>query len=58
MFVQYSCEADQLYSLGLKISMGKKVSIALGLKINMGKQASSRQAKRNKSTNITNYKCI
>ena len=53
MFVQYSCEADQLYSLGLKISMGKKVSIALGLKINMGKQASSRQDKRNKSANIT-----
>ena len=26
----------------------------LGLKINMGKQASSRQAKRNKSENITN----
>ena len=53
MFVQYSYEADQLYSLGLEISMGKQVSIALGLKINMGKQASSRQAKRNKSTNIT-----
>ena len=41
-----------MVSLGLKISMGKQVSIALGLKINMGKQASSRQAKRNKSANI------
>ena len=46
-------------SLGLKISMGKQVSVALGLKINMGKQASSRQAKRNKSTNIIDlYKFI
>ena len=46
-------------ALGLKISMGKQVSVALGLKINMGKQASSLQAKRNKSTNITDwYKCI
>ena len=46
-------------ALGLKISMGKQVSVDLGLKINMGKQASSRQAKRNKSTNITDwYKCI
>ena len=45
MFVQYSCEVDQLYSLGLKISMGKQVRVSLGLKINMGKQASSRQAK-------------
>ena len=44
---------------GLKISMGKQVSVALGLKINMGKQESSRQDKRNKSGNITNsYKCI
>ena len=42
-----------MVSLGLKISMGKQVSVALGLKINMGKQASSRQAKRNKSANIT-----
>ena len=40
-------------ALGLKISMGKQVSIALGLKINMGKQVSSRQAKRNKLANIT-----
>ena len=46
-------------SLGLKISMGKQVSISLGLKINMGKQASSWQAKRDKSANITDwYKCI
>ena len=46
-------------SLGSNISMGKQVSIALGLKINMGKQASSREAKRNKSANITDwYKCI
>ena len=42
-------------ALGLKISMGKQVSVALGLKINMGKQASSWQAKRNKSANITDW---
>ena len=36
MLVQYSCEADQLYSLGLRISMGKQFSVTLGLKINMG----------------------
>ena len=46
-------------ALGLKISMGKQVSIALGLKINMGKQTSSLQDKRNKPENITDwYKCI
>ena len=33
-------------ALGLKINMGKQVSVALGLKINMGKQASSWQAKK------------
>ena len=42
-----------MVALGLKISMGKQVSVALGFKIYMGKQASSRQAKRNKSANIT-----
>ena len=46
-------------ALGLKISMGKQVSVSLRLKINIGKQASSRQAKMNKSANITDrYKCI
>ena len=46
-------------ALGLKISMGKQVSVALGLKINIGKKESSWQSKRNKSVNITNwYKCI
>ena len=46
-------------ALGLKISLGKQVSVALGLKINMGKQAPSWQAIRNKLANITDwYKCI
>ena len=46
-------------ALGLKISMGKQVSVSLGLKINMGKHASSRHDKRNKWANITDwYKCI